>query len=190
MSDLSHALARPTALVVVDMQNDYCVPEGVIGSLGYDVSAAAGTAERIAALIEAARPLVDATIFVRTEIPDHFRPPALAGHYARNPLGRRVAGNMSDWFGVARRGGDTVVTKHRYLPFVDTPFAATKGQPPGTRSRSAGRSEGLPPRRVAFGLPQYRADRSLQSPEWAVPWHQLGGGCPSVLSRWENSAMI
>jgi len=36
-----------TALVVVDVQNDFCAPEGMMSAEGLDVSAAVTTAERL-----------------------------------------------------------------------------------------------------------------------------------------------
>ena len=47
-------LAR-TALVIVDMQNDFCHPDGWLGSLGIDVTSTRGLAEPIARILAAAR---------------------------------------------------------------------------------------------------------------------------------------
>ena len=60
--DLTTALPRPirwstseTALVVVDMQNGFLKPEGYFDQVGYDLSHASGTIERVRQSILAAR---------------------------------------------------------------------------------------------------------------------------------------
>lgn len=123
-SDLRSRLGRRTALVVIDMQNDYCIPGGIIDRLGCDVSGSGALAKRLDAFLGQARSLVELTVFVRTEVPDALRSPALAEQYARSSLKRDIAANLSDWFGVRPANNDFVVTKQRYSPFVDTSFPA------------------------------------------------------------------
>jgi ureidoacrylate peracid hydrolase len=124
-TDLQTRLSRRTALVVVDMQKDYCVAGGIIDRLGGDISGSAALAERLQAFLDEVRSLVELTVFVRTEIPAVLHSPALAEQYARTSLKREIATNLSDWYrGVQPTGTDVVVTKQRYSPFVDTPFPA------------------------------------------------------------------
>ncbi len=47
--------ARYTALIVVDVQNDYCHAEGALGRRGWDISMCKGVIESIRSLLEAAR---------------------------------------------------------------------------------------------------------------------------------------
>ncbi len=122
--DLKTRLSRPTALVVIDMQKDYCVPGGIIDRLGGDVSGSAALAVRLQDFLDKARPLVELTVFIRTEIPAGLRSPALTEQYARTPLKREVAADLGDWYGVQPAETDRVVTKQRYSPFVDAPFPA------------------------------------------------------------------
>lgn len=123
-SDLRARLGRRTALVVIDMQNDYCIPGGIIDRLGCDVSGSAALAKRLGEFLEQARGLVELTVFVRTEVPDSLRSSALAEQYARSSLKREIAANLSDWYGVKPANNDIVVIKQRYSPFVDTSFPA------------------------------------------------------------------
>jgi hypothetical protein len=48
--------AARTALVVIDIQDDFAAPDGAMGRLGLDLSAVPSTLERIHATIAAARP--------------------------------------------------------------------------------------------------------------------------------------
>lgn len=123
-TDLQRRLNRRTALVVVDMQNDYCVTGGIIDKLGCDISGSAALAERLQSFLDQARDLVDLTIFVRTVIPAALRSQALAEQYARSSLKRETSADLADWYGVRPVGDDVVVTKQRYSPFVDSPFPA------------------------------------------------------------------
>jgi ureidoacrylate peracid hydrolase len=123
-ADLRTRLSRRTALVVVDMQKDYCVPGGIIDRLGGDISGSATLAKRLQFFIGATRGLVDLTLFVRTEIPAGLRSQALVEQYSRSSLKRKIMPDLTDWYGVRPAKTDAVVTKQRYSPFVDTPFAS------------------------------------------------------------------
>jgi nicotinamidase-related amidase len=54
-----------TALIVVDVQNDYCDPKGSLARAGADVSSADPAVTNIEKLIAAARRVGAAVIFVR-----------------------------------------------------------------------------------------------------------------------------
>jgi len=118
--DLVRALRRPAALLVVDMQNDYCLPEGIIGSLGFDVSGSPALAERLNRFLGETRSGIGIRIFARTVIPPWLRSPALVEQYSRSPLAREILPHLSDWYGVSPGPEDIVVQKHRYSAFVGT----------------------------------------------------------------------
>lgn len=121
---MSAMLARRTSLLVIDMQNDYCVPGGIISALGYDVSHFGGVAARLNEFLEASAEFLPHRIFVRTIAPSWPRSRALREHYARTALRREVDPTMSDWFGVAPSPDDPVVDKFRYSAFADTELDA------------------------------------------------------------------
>ncbi|MBI4969051.1 MAG: cysteine hydrolase [Rhodospirillales bacterium] len=126
-ADLTHLailLARPTSLLVVDMQRDYCVPEGVIGRLGFDTGHFAGVAERLDGFLAASASRLPHRVFIRTQAPAWPRSRALREQYGRSPLARTVAANLSDWFGVRPGPDDPVVEKFRYSAFMDTTLDA------------------------------------------------------------------
>src|SRR5699024_6966493 len=55
------------ALIIVDVQNDFCSPDGFMGSIGKDLSSIDKTMPNIKRLIELFRRTNGHVIFVRTE---------------------------------------------------------------------------------------------------------------------------
>jgi ureidoacrylate peracid hydrolase len=121
---LATALDARTALLVVDMQRDYCVPGGIIAALGHDVSHFPDVGRRLTAFVECARPLLDQVVFIRTDFPSWPRSRAQALHYGRNALARQRDPSMTDWFMVQPQPGDPVISKARYSAFRDTQLDA------------------------------------------------------------------
>jgi nicotinamidase-related amidase len=117
-----------TALLVVDVQNDFCHPDGAFGRLRYDVSPMAAMADALASLIDAARRHGVLTVFVRAEEGEALLGRAMGDNYRRRGFsgGLCVSGSWgSDWFGPIRpRGGpgEVSLVKHRYSAFWGTPI--------------------------------------------------------------------
>jgi ureidoacrylate peracid hydrolase len=125
---------RAAALIVVDMQNDFCHPDGAEAAMGAEVGLAAPMAQRLKALIAEARAVRLRTIFVRT----HHSPwtnsavwlGRAGGRHAHSHVTLCLPGSWgSDFYdGVEPRTSadcspetsDFVVTKHRYSGFVGT----------------------------------------------------------------------
>lgn len=117
------------AVVVVDMQNDYCHPDGAMARMGNDVTAAARVLPNVLSLLELARDHGVPCILVRTT-----HGPWTDTHGWRS---RGQGGDMLDleqtplvavgswgaeFFEVEPRPEDLVVTKHRYSAFAFTPL--------------------------------------------------------------------
>jgi len=122
---------RHTALVVIDMQNDFIADEGVIAREGRDVSEAKEMAERLPELIKTARAAGVFVIFVRNVytsernfyLSDVWLERAArkrAGGYTRIPV--CAAGSWGgNFYGEVRpEPHDPIVTKHRYSAFYNT----------------------------------------------------------------------
>lgn len=120
-----------TALLVIDMQNDFIAPNGLVGRSGRDVSAAQKVAERLPEFIAAAREAGVFVIFVRnvytTERNFYLSDAWLeqgarkqSGGFTRFPV--CAAGSWEgDFYGEVRPlPGDPIVTKHRYNAFHNT----------------------------------------------------------------------
>ncbi len=130
--NLAEKVARAhAALVIVDVQNDFCAPEGMMSAEGLDVSAAVATAERLEDFIAAARRAGVLVVFVRSVLSsddnrylsDVILEQATrrrAGSYTVRPV--CVEGTFGgDYYGNVRpEPGDPVVTKHRYSAFLRT----------------------------------------------------------------------
>jgi ureidoacrylate peracid hydrolase len=122
------------ALIIVDMQNDYCHPDGAEAALGADVRLAGEMAARLRDFLAEARPAGLRTIFVKT-----LHSPwtdsdvwlkrgggrhgqtavrvCLPGTWGAEFYAGLEPRTSADW---EPANHDYVVTKHRYSGFVDT----------------------------------------------------------------------
>ena len=122
---------RHTALVVIDMQNDFIADEGLIAREGRDVSEAKEMAKHLPDLIKTARAAGVFVVFVRnvytTEnnfyLSDAWLEQAArkrAGGYTRIPVCEDGSWG-GDFYGDVRpEPHDCIVTKHRYSAFYNT----------------------------------------------------------------------
>lgn len=120
-----------TALLVIDMQNDFCASGGLISKDGRDISAAQALGERLPAFITSARAAGVMIVFIRcvytTErnfyLSDVWLEQAARkrkGGYTRIPVCRDGSWD-GDYYGEVRpQAGDVIVTKHRYNAFHNT----------------------------------------------------------------------
>ena len=113
------------ALVVIDVQNDFCDPAGALGSVGVDMSAVQGMVPRLLSLIEAARATTMPVIFVKTNHDKTTDSAVWLGHHdashAFDPPGAvcRPDSWGSEFYRVDPEG-DPVIVKSRYSAFVGT----------------------------------------------------------------------
>ena len=130
LGDYTFDLER-TALVVVDMQNDFCKPDGFFAGSGFDVSRCAEAVGRVQALLEEVRPLGVRVVWTKSmnnDPPAYKLPPTRFRRHEDDSL-RGVRG--SDYFVRGARGteivpelspraDDVVVEKPRYDGFYRT----------------------------------------------------------------------
>jgi ureidoacrylate peracid hydrolase len=119
------------ALIVVDMQNDFCAPGGMMDAEGRDLSAVQEMATRLPALIDAARRAGALVVFVHNVYSsegNHYLSDVWLEQASRrrgDSYTRRdvcAAGSWEgDFYGEVRPGaGDPVITKHRFGAFYNT----------------------------------------------------------------------
>lgn len=112
------------AVLVVDVQNDYCAPGGGLAKLGVDMSAIDACVPKIVTLVEAARHVGVPIIFVRAHHDSNTESPAWRElRMRRSPNKPRWCAPDSwgaDFYQVAPRQGEPVITKYRYSGFSDT----------------------------------------------------------------------
>jgi ureidoacrylate peracid hydrolase len=120
-----------SALLVIDMQNDFCAAGGLVARDGRDISQAQQMAARLPAFIDAARAAGALVVFIRclytTEtnvyLSDVWLEQAArkrAGGYTRIPVCCDGEWNGAFYGEVQPKKGDVVVTKHRYSAFHNT----------------------------------------------------------------------
>lgn len=118
-----------TALLAVDLQNDFCSLGGFFDRAGHDIAPCAEAAARTASVIEQARALgvrVVYTMTVRTEAPPHrLRPsrrPAERAAAAAGTLGQDMyaPGAWGTELAVEREPGSLLIEKERQSPFHRT----------------------------------------------------------------------
>jgi ureidoacrylate peracid hydrolase len=120
---------RTSALVVVDVQNDFCHPDGAAAKMGLDISAVQEAVPRILELIASARDADVPRIYLRGEHSRWFNTDVwlrrgAKGHSIDAPKTPIVeAGSWgAEFFEVDPQPDELVVTKHRYSGFAYTPL--------------------------------------------------------------------
>jgi ureidoacrylate peracid hydrolase len=125
------AAPRHTALVVIDMQNDFIAHEGLLAREGRDVSQAQAMAHELPKLLKAARDAGVFVVFVRNVyttdnnfyLSDVWLEQAARkrqGGYTRIPVCAENSWS-GDFYGEVRPlPGEPIVTKHRYSAFYNT----------------------------------------------------------------------
>ena len=111
-----------TALIVIDMQNDFCDDEGVCAQNGDDLRSVQAIVPKIQQLATEARAAGATVVFVRVSHDDSTNSEV----YLERRIGRKAnpctEGTWgAEWYGELRpEPSDVVITKHRYSAFIDT----------------------------------------------------------------------
>jgi ureidoacrylate peracid hydrolase len=112
-----------SSLIVVDVQNDFCSPQGYFGSTGNDLSAVEAMMPKLQTLIDEARAAGVLVVFIQAIYDEQFLSrPWKERNIRRNlEVSRCLTGSWgADFYKVKPRQGDLVVHKHRYSAFIDT----------------------------------------------------------------------
>ncbi|MFQ5692736.1 MAG: cysteine hydrolase family protein [Nitrospinota bacterium] len=112
-----------TAVVVIDVQNDFCADEGWFGKMGRNLKDMQAMVPRLVAFVESARSYGAPVIWVRCAYDDVF----IANNHRERTQRKKYgcAPCLSDtwgqeFYGVRPEKGEVVVTKHRYDAFEGT----------------------------------------------------------------------
>ena len=119
--------AGRSALIVVDMQNDFCAAGGYVSQLGRDVTACARIVPALAALIASARSNGIPVVWLVAEYEDADVPaPMLAKKREMGVSAISCAHGSwgAEFFGVAPIAGEPVIVKHCYSGFARTDLDA------------------------------------------------------------------
>lgn len=110
------------AVLVIDVQNDFCHPDGMHGTTGKDLSGIRSAVERLQRFLPAARDAGVPVVFLRNvHSPGSDTPEWLARHAApRKAQTCQVGSWGAEFYGVSPTDADLVVDKHRYSAFTGT----------------------------------------------------------------------
>lgn len=115
-----------TALVIIDVQNDFCSSAGSLARLGFDVSAAKRMIPGLRELVDVSRRVGLPIIFVKTLHDESTDSPPWLGRVGDGPgtertgLTCRTGTWGSEFFEIQPGPKEPVVTKNRFSAFVGT----------------------------------------------------------------------
>lgn len=135
---LSPARAGETALLVIDMQRDFCDPGGYVATCGYDIAPIRAVVPRLAAVLAAVRGWGALVVHTReghrADLSDLSRPKAERARLSGapigsvGPLGRLLVRGQAGWQIIpelAPAPGEVVIDKTGYSAFHATDLEAT-----------------------------------------------------------------
>jgi ureidoacrylate peracid hydrolase len=111
------------ALLVIDMQNDFCHPDGVSGKRGRQLAMSIEMTPRLEAFIKASRRAGMQVIFVQTIHYPWSDSPSWVRRLDRDggdSVCRPGTWGAEFYAGLQPQNGDIVITKHRYSAFLGT----------------------------------------------------------------------
>ncbi|MEX0730757.1 MAG: isochorismatase family cysteine hydrolase [Aquisalimonadaceae bacterium] len=123
---LSSLLSQPSALLVVDMQNDFCHPQGGFAKRGVQLSPPVNElVDNLDQLIAGARAWQVPIFFIRMENGVWTDSPSWRQRVKVGPSAQELPtcaeGSWgAEFHGVAPTSDDRLIVKHRYSAFVDT----------------------------------------------------------------------
>jgi ureidoacrylate peracid hydrolase len=114
------------ALVIIDVQNDYCHDNGALSLFGRKVSDIRRILPRLKVVLDKARQTRVLIIHVRMSNNELTKSTAYLEHRGRRTRGDRQVCQEGTWgaefYEIEPQAGEPVVTKHRYSAFVNTNF--------------------------------------------------------------------
>src|SRR5262245_46107840 len=115
--------AKDSVLLVVDVQNDFCHPEGLFAKAGLELRDMQASVEKLLPLIDAARSSGIPVIFVKTFHDAWNNTPGFVERHMRKAVRAEICATGSwgaDYYRVQPTNDDCEVVKHRYSAFVGT----------------------------------------------------------------------
>lgn len=112
---------RHAALLVIDMQNDFCHSEGAGARNGSDVGPVQAIVPTLNGLIDEARAAGMTVIFIRAVHNQWTDSEVRLERRRARAVPNCVEGTWgAEWYGVAPLDGECIVTKHRFSAFIGT----------------------------------------------------------------------
>ncbi|MGB6066435.1 MAG: cysteine hydrolase [Desulfomonilaceae bacterium] len=113
-------LPEQTALLIIDMQKDYCCKGGIFDRRGFDVTPCRKLATRLGRFLSEARKTLGHIVHVKmTKVPGLLSP-TREEHYRRLGIERKYNPTYGEFYRVLPLAGETVIAKYNYSAFVST----------------------------------------------------------------------
>jgi ureidoacrylate peracid hydrolase len=113
---------KRAAILIIDMQNDFCHPEGRAGRRGMDVSPTEAIVPQIKNLVAEARRVAVPVIFARFTLTQHTIQKNAPQHMPAEDGSLLCEEGTwgAEFYQILPEPGDAIVTKHRYSAFIRT----------------------------------------------------------------------
>jgi ureidoacrylate peracid hydrolase len=109
-----------TALLIIDMQKDYCCEGGTFHRRGFDVRPAQEVADRINRFLSKVRPVLPHIAHIKMTKVGVLSSPVSAELYGRLGIERRYDPSYGEFYEVVPAEGETVIPKYTYSGFAST----------------------------------------------------------------------
>jgi ureidoacrylate peracid hydrolase len=109
-----------TALIIIDMQKDFCCEGGSFHRRGFDISPAQRLAGRLNAFLKEARGVLKHIIHLKMMKIPQLSSPVVDELYARINKDRFVDPAFAEFYEVIPRPGEVIIPKYKYSGFVST----------------------------------------------------------------------
>ena len=116
----SKVLPDCTAVLIIDMQRDYCCKDGIFDRRGFDVTPAEQLAERLNRFLGEARRALKHIVHVKMTKVSGLISTSAAELYERLAVERNYDPTYGDFYEVVPLRGETVIPKYAYSAFVST----------------------------------------------------------------------
>ena len=111
-----------SALIIIDMQKDYCAEGGAFHRMGYDIEPAKALAARLNGFLNQARKVIKNVVHFKMTKIDFLGSPAALEQYKRLGINRQYDPAFSEFYEVVPKEGEVVIPKYRHSAFVSTYF--------------------------------------------------------------------
>lgn len=118
-----------TALIIIDMQKDFCCEGGVFHKRGFDIRPAQNLAKRLNSFLKEARKALEHIIHLQMIKKPEFTSPLVDDLYSRIEMERSYDPALAEPYEVIPQTEDIVIPKYKYSGFVSTyldPFLRSK----------------------------------------------------------------